>query len=195
MKNYIPPHRLRQQYFHRTTVTVLLWATLTLPGCLKPTQPSVPQEITSIQGTIALPDSLRTFAVVIAFVPDYLIFNATDTITSIGVAPPYEFIELHVIAGPASSRSFSINLPEDKSGNRGVIAWVDKNANLQLELSTEPARFPTKTYNNAGVVVTRWTYGFNSNNRLDYSLVLVRNSGTSTAFLSQLGNAGFRFSF
>jgi hypothetical protein len=164
-------------------------------GCLKPTQPTQSVEVTSVSGTITVADSLSAYTVVIGFIPDYQIFHTLDTITAIGSPPPHEFIETHAISGPSISRSFEITLPGDKSGNRGMIAWLDKDNNNRLELSTEPARFPTKTYENVSVVVTRWTYGFNDRSRLDYSLVILRGGAVTNLFLSQIGNTGFRFRF
>ncbi|HWP81197.1 MAG TPA: hypothetical protein VNN76_00915 [Bacteroidota bacterium] len=178
----------------RIFLLILFVLALRSGGCLQQDEQPEEPEITTVSGSIQLPDSLATKDVILAFVSDFAVFNTLEVVDSFDVSPPYAFLSTKTISGTTATRTFRMDLPADRSGNRGLLAWVDSNPNLQPDFRLEPVRYPKKFTSTGEIIFTRWTYGINGRFN-DYSIVIIRNGGLMQDFLSSLGNTDLTFTF
>jgi hypothetical protein len=177
----------------RCVLTLFVLAASQL-GCLQQDQPPEEPEITAVSGSIQLPDSLATNDVILAFVSDFAIYNTGQVVDSFDISPPYPFLSTKVISGIMAQRTFQVDIPADRSGNRGLLAWVDLNSSMMLDIGMEPIRYPKKSTPTGEAILTRWTYGINGR-FTDYSIVIIRNGGLMQDFLSNLGPTNLVFTF
>jgi len=164
-------------------------------GCKSSTAPGVPRTLT---GTITLPDSLKSYPVLIGhFDTTYAtyIHGTGATIDSITKAPPpLTPLDIISVTGDTVTRTYSYDLPADPRGFGTLVAWVDKSpADNKLTLPGEHARFPVKRTSIGSRVIIIWgSSGIGSDpSTFDY----VASDGSNFFELAQIGPGGFNFTF
>ncbi len=170
-----------------------------IPGCSKKdntvvSPPELP--ITSISGTVFLPDSLASSVVYVGYA-----YGGSESrkdpsrpdVIQTSVDPgPISIVYKKLVTGTAQ-RNFEIATPAHSDSVFWVISWIDENGNQYPDSPSEPVRRPFKyvqIYREA-VVDIGWVIG-------DYSLnvdIASHDTAIVGMYLRPFGNTGLLIDF